>query len=179
MRRIRSKPAVPTLFLGVALLIAGCGGTQGSASQATTQPPVTSSSSGAPAANILTVADSDLGTILTDADGRTLYLFENDHQAQSTCYETCADNWPALTGTATAGQGVDASMLGTTTRTDGTKQVTYNGWPLYHYSGDERPGDTNGQGIGGVWYAMGADGNASGGQGAASSTTAANNLGGY
>ncbi len=179
MRRIGLKPAFSALLVVTALLIAGCGGGTDSGNQAITQPPPSSSSPSPAPDHTLTASGSDLGTILTDANGRTLYLFENDHQSDSTCYDTCADNWPALTGTAAAGQGVDASMLGTTTRTDGTTQVTYNGWAVYYFSGDSQPGDTNGQGIGDVWYAMGADGKATGGQNAASTTSAASNLGGY
>lgn len=181
MRRIRSTSAIPGLVAVLALLVAACGGGTDSGAQATTQPPSTSASPGTAAAEqTVSTASSDLGTILTDADGRTLYLFENDNQGDSTCYDSCADNWPALTGTAQAGQGADGSMLGTTTRTDGTTQVTYNGWPLYYFSGDSQPGDINGQGIGDVWYAMGADGNATGDEdAAASSTTSASNLGGY
>ena len=66
----------------------------------------------------------------------------------------CATNWPPLltNGTPVAGTGVDASKFGTTTRADGTTQVTYNGWPLYYYAKDQQPGDTNGDGVGNVWY---------------------------
>jgi predicted lipoprotein with Yx(FWY)xxD motif len=103
---------------------------------------------------------SELGDILVDADGRTLYLFENDTDGKSTCYDDCATNWPALIaeGDPVAGDGVDASQLGTTERTDGTQQVTYAGQPLYHFAGDEAPGDTNGQEIGDVWYVVSPDG---------------------
>lgn len=108
----------------------------------------------------LTVADSDLGEILTDADGRTLYAFMNDKDGKSTCTDTCAQNWPALTvdGEPTAGEGVDDELLGTTERDDDTTQVTYNDMPLYHYAADEAAGDTNGQGVGKVWYVVGPDG---------------------
>ncbi|MGH8928440.1 MAG: COG4315 family predicted lipoprotein [Acidimicrobiia bacterium] len=108
----------------------------------------------------IVVAASDLGDILTDSDGRTLYLFTPDAQGDSTCYDACADNWPALTGEVSAGDGVDGSLLGTTTRTDGAVQVTYNGWPLYHFAADAAPGDVNGQGLNDVWYVVDATGNA-------------------
>ncbi len=100
--------------------------------------------------------DSSLGTILTDKDGNTLYVFENDANGESTCYADCASNWPAFeaTGELAAGDGVDASLLGTVDRTDGTTQVTYNGHPLYYFAGDQQPGDTNGQEVGDVWYVV-------------------------
>jgi predicted lipoprotein with Yx(FWY)xxD motif len=105
-------------------------------------------------------ADSSLGTILTGADGRTLYVFMNDTDGASTCYDDCAANWPALVtdGDPVAGQGTDASLLGTTERTDGTVQVTYANQPLYFFGGDQQPGDTNGQEIGDVWYVVSPDG---------------------
>jgi predicted lipoprotein with Yx(FWY)xxD motif len=103
---------------------------------------------------------SDLGTFVADAEGMTLYFFLNDTGSESTCYDQCAGNWPAYTtqGEPQAGAGIDASLVGTTTRADGTVQVTYNGKPLYHFAGDESPGDTNGQGIGDVWFVASAAG---------------------
>jgi predicted lipoprotein with Yx(FWY)xxD motif len=104
--------------------------------------------------------DSSLGTILTDSDGNTLYVFFADTDGESTCYDDCAENWPALEarGELEAGDGVDASLLGTTERTDGTQQVTYAGQPLYFFAGDQQPGDTNGQGVGDVWFVVAPDG---------------------
>jgi predicted lipoprotein with Yx(FWY)xxD motif len=108
----------------------------------------------------VTVHEGDLGQMLVDSQGRTLYLFLSDSGSKSTCYSDCASNWPALTTDArpTAGDGVEASMLGTTTRTDGTTQVTFDGHPLYRFAGDTAAGDTNGEGIGDVWYAVAPDG---------------------
>ncbi len=104
--------------------------------------------------------DSSLGTILTDSDGNTLYVFLNDTGSESTCYDDCAATWPALAaaGELKAGDGVTMSLLGTTERTDGTVQLTYNGHPLYHFANDAQPGDTNGQGIGEVWFVVSPDG---------------------
>jgi predicted lipoprotein with Yx(FWY)xxD motif len=84
----------------------------------------------------------------------------NDTDGASTCYDDCAANWPALVtdGDPVAGQGTDASLLGTTERTDGTVQVTYANQPLYFFGGDQQPGDTNGQEIGDVWYVVSPDG---------------------
>lgn len=100
--------------------------------------------------------DSALGTILTDPNGNTLYVFMNDTGDTSTCTGDCAATWPALiaTGEVKGGGAVDASLLGTSARDDGTMQVTYNGHPLYHFSGDQAPGDTHGQGIGGIWFVV-------------------------
>jgi len=111
---------------------------------------------GGGSAAVLNVATTSLGSTLVDGTGRTLYLFENDTSSASTCTGACAGTWPALTtsGAPTAGSGVDASMLGTTTRDDGTTQVTYNGHPVYRYAGDSAAGDTKGEGIGGTWFAV-------------------------
>jgi predicted lipoprotein with Yx(FWY)xxD motif len=100
--------------------------------------------------------DSALGTILVDAKGNTLYVFMNDTSDTSTCTGDCAASWPALIakGEVKAGGDVDGSLLGTSARDDGTLQVTYNGHPLYHFSGDQTAGDTNGQGIGGIWFVV-------------------------
>lgn len=97
---------------------------------------------------------------LTDAEGRSLYVFGNDVDGVSSCYDECAVNWPPLLveGEPVAGQGVAASLLGTTERSDGTRQVTYSGMPLYYFMGDEAPGDTTGHGRGGVWLLLSAYG---------------------
>lgn len=106
----------------------------------------------------LTVGETDLGAVLTDDTGRTLYLFTPDAQGGSMCTGGCAITWPPFTGDVSAGPNVDASLLGSITRGDGTTQATYNDWPLYFYSLDTDAGHTRGQGIGGVWWAVDADG---------------------
>ncbi|MDX1468693.1 MAG: hypothetical protein R3258_05080 [Acidimicrobiia bacterium] len=108
----------------------------------------------------LQVVTSDLGDILSDGEGNTLYLFTPDAQGESTCYDQCEQNWPPFTGMVTAGSGVDASLIDTVTRTDGSTQVTYNGWPLYYFAGDSAPGDTNGQGLNGIWFVVSPAGDA-------------------
>jgi predicted lipoprotein with Yx(FWY)xxD motif len=122
----------------------------------------TSTEAAAPAEGASTVAtaDTDLGTILVDADGMTLYLFMPDAQGASQCVDSCATTWPPLAGPATAGDGVDEALLSTADRPDGSAQVTYNGWPLYHFASDAAAGDTNGQGVGNIWYVVDASGNA-------------------
>jgi len=114
----------------------------------------------AAAAATVTVAKSKLGEILADAKGRTLYAFTVDKGGDSACYQQCAKAWPALTVKAepTAGEGLQSSLLGTTTRTDGTTQVTYKAMPLYHFAGDTKPSDTNGQGLNKVWWVIAPDG---------------------
>lgn len=107
---------------------------------------------------VVAVGSSDLGDILVDGEGRTLYVFLNDEQGESVCYDECEGNWPPLVGEPEAGEGVDASLLGTGEREDGSSQATYNDWPLYHYAADSASGDTNGQGIGEVWFVVGPDG---------------------
>jgi plastocyanin len=76
------------------------------------------------------------------------------------CYDKCAQAWPPLltAGAPKTGDGADAALLGTTARTDGTTQVTYNGWPLYYYVKDQKPGDVTGQDVGGVWYMLSSKG---------------------
>jgi peptidoglycan hydrolase-like protein with peptidoglycan-binding domain len=111
----------------------------------------------------LVVAESELGEILVAADGMTLYLFLPDDQEVPTCTDACLGAWPILpvdeASQVTGGDGVDSSLLGTTEHpTEGT-QVTYNGWPLYFFSGDSAAGDTNGQGQGDQWYVIDPTGN--------------------
>lgn len=106
----------------------------------------------------------ELGTILVDASGRVLYLFTRDEPGVSNCSGGCALNWPPLltVGAPTAGEGATADLLGTTTRGDGSTQVTYNGWPLYYYAKDAKPGDATGQEVGDVWYVLSPQGRAVG-----------------
>ena len=101
----------------------------------------------------------DLGTVLVDSEGRTLYDFHKDKGAKSACYGACAAAWPPLLteGDPQAQGAADRSLLGTTKRNDGTVQVTYNGWPLYTYAGDQKPGEANGNDVdqfGAEWYAL-------------------------
>jgi predicted lipoprotein with Yx(FWY)xxD motif len=101
---------------------------------------------------------SSLGTILVDSKGRTLYLFEKDKKDKSACYSACAVNWPPYltTGKPTAAAGVKAAMLGTTKRTDGKLQVTYNHHPLYTFKYDKL-GAQKGENVhafGADWYVV-------------------------
>ena len=133
------KRALMTLLLPLAL--AACGGAAagygGGAAPSSQSEPAT-----------ISVASSSLGQILVGANGKTLYLFEADTSTQSTCSGACAQAWPPLTttGAPKAGSAASASLLGTTKRTDGTTQVTYNGHPLYYFVSDTKAGDTTGEG---------------------------------
>ena len=155
---MRKAFARAALLAALTLALAACGGTDdaGSGTAATAAPTTTA----AQAANGATVAvaTSKLGDILVDADGRTLYAFTKDKGDQSVCSGECAANWPALTGTATAGTGAQAALLSTSKQANGSTQVAYGGKPLYYFAGDARPGDTNGQGVGKVWFVVGGDG---------------------
>ncbi len=107
----------------------------------------------------LAVGTSPWGPILTDQEGRTLYGFTSDTNGTSTCVDTCATKWPPLTvSSPTAGAGVAADKVGSTTRPDGTTQVVYGKWPLYYFANDVKPGDMKGQGVGGKWYVVAPDG---------------------
>jgi predicted lipoprotein with Yx(FWY)xxD motif len=110
---------------------------------------------------LTTAQDADLGEILVDQDGMTVYLFVPDAQGDPTCTGSCTNNWPPVEdGDFGAGAGIDPTLLGTVERGDGSLQATYNGWPLYHYAPDSAPGDTRGQGIGGVWFVLSPAGDA-------------------
>jgi predicted lipoprotein with Yx(FWY)xxD motif len=119
--------------------------------------------SGSRAATIKT-RHTALGTILVDSKGHTIYLFEKDKTKKSTCSGACATNWPPVTtsGSPKASGGVNARKLGTTKRSDGSTQVTYNGHPLYLFVADQnRPGSTKGEGVdafGAEWYVLGTNG---------------------
>ena len=99
--------------------------------------------------------DPKLGDFLVDAKGMTLYMYTKDTAGVSNCTGDCLKAWPPLVATADmlAGAGVPGK-LGSITRADGIKQVTYNDMPLYYWASDTKPGDTTGQGVGGVWYMM-------------------------
>jgi predicted lipoprotein with Yx(FWY)xxD motif len=110
------------------------------------------------AAPTLKTASSEFGRILVDAEGMTLYMFDPDKQGRSVCDAGCLEAWPPFEGPATAGKGVDDSMLGTTQATDGSTMATYNDWPLYYWVKDKKPGDVTGQAVEDVWWVMGPNG---------------------
>ena len=165
------KLVLPAVIGGTALATTACSGgyskpagASGSApsygaaaGQATPSSQAAPSGSGTGAA--VDVGTSPLGQLLVDGSGRTLYLFEADKGTSSVCDGPCAQAWPPLLtkGAPIAGTGANAADLGTTTRKDGTTEVTYNGHPLYYYVGDTKAGDTTGQGLnqfGAKWYVL-------------------------
>ncbi|MFN7990754.1 MAG: hypothetical protein U0R44_01210 [Candidatus Micrarchaeia archaeon] len=94
-----------------------------------------------------------LGEILTDGNGYTLYVFTADSAGKSSCFGTCEKNWPPLVVTGDIVVPKLPGNMGAFARDNKTIQASYNGMPLYYYAGDSKPGDTNGQGIGGKWFA--------------------------
>jgi predicted lipoprotein with Yx(FWY)xxD motif len=155
MTLIRRHALLVAAALGLAFAAAACGGGSGSSS------PAGSGTDG----GTVNVASTDLGDVLVDAQGLTLYLFEADTGGTSTCTGSCADEWPPVTSARapTAGPGVDGGKLGTVERPDGTAQVTYADHPLYRFSGDTSPGDVNGEAsdaFGAEWYAVSSNGRA-------------------
>jgi predicted lipoprotein with Yx(FWY)xxD motif len=146
--------AAPTLAL-----TAACGNDDAASTAAENGEPA---ASGAAAGSAVAVrsGDSELGEILVGEDGLTLYGFTNDVDGTSTCTGTCADAWPPVLVSAdwTVGPGLDSGIFSTVRRDDGSEQLVAGKWPLYRFSGDAAPGDVNGQGSGGVWFVVGADG---------------------
>jgi predicted lipoprotein with Yx(FWY)xxD motif len=135
--------------------LAACGGGDNPATAASTPP----KAAGGGTATIGLADAGSLGKILVDSSGRTLYLFQKDSGTTSTCTGPCAAAWPPLraSGKPAVGAGLSASKVGTSPRSDGKAQITYNGHPLYRFQGDKQAGDTNGQGIsafGAAWFAL-------------------------
>ncbi|SDT79320.1 Predicted lipoprotein with conserved Yx(FWY)xxD motif [Streptomyces sp. TLI_053] len=147
--------------LAAAALVAGCGSSASSGGSPPTNPPASSSAPSVPgtsAATLRTTTDGRLGTVVTDSAGFTLYRFDKDSATPptATCNGDCATLWPPAPadGTAVTTGGIDAKLVGTVTRADGSKQLTLAGRPLYRYAPDRNPGDTKGQGVQGVWFAV-------------------------
>ena len=167
MTRPRPISALALLALAAALAIAGCGsdggggGYGGSGSADTAETTTAKSPPGAESgAAVLTVASApQVGAVLVDSDGFTVYDFHKDKGTVSSCYGGCEGVWPPVltAGDPTAGEGASAAKLGTTKRKDGSVQVTYAGHPLYTYTADKNPGEANGNDIdsfGAEWYAL-------------------------
>ena len=112
---------------------------------------------GEPKAGAIVTSDTSLGTVLVDEGGNTLYIFTADEGDVSVCYDECEANWPIVDSGSATGEGVEVTT-GFTVRDDGSEQLTINGRPVYRFAADLDPGDVNGQGVGGVWYVIGVDG---------------------
>jgi predicted lipoprotein with Yx(FWY)xxD motif len=149
------------------LLLAGCGGKSNSSSSGPSPRAHTPGVGGVAVLTVNTGRASGVGTVLVDAHGLTLYSLQGETASNIKCTDNCLKTWPPLVLTTPGGPtgGVEVTgTLDTTARPNGDQQVTYDGLLLYTYSGDSDPGDANGQGIGGVWYAVspsGSTGNAS------------------
>jgi len=162
------------LAVAGALALAGCGGSSTSSSSGAAAAPgygggTAGASTGSTAASVVSTKTSSLGTFLVDGQGRTLYLWDADHGPRSTCTAACAQAWPPLTttGAPKASGAVKSSLLGTATRADGSREVTYAGHPLYTYAGDTRPGQVTGEGsnsFGAPWWTVTTAGRALQGQ---------------
>jgi len=142
----------------MALVVAACG-SSGSSSASSSSPAAPASSSAPPtqaSSSALMTATINGTKVVTNSRGFTLYWFVPDTSTTSKCNGSCATYWPPVKGPATAGAGVTGT-LGTITRSDGTKQATYDGHPLYTYVGDTAPGQAKGNALnlsGGLWYEM-------------------------
>ena len=152
------KLAIP---LASALLATAC-------SSAATSSPSSAPAAGSPASasttgTVISTQAGSAGAFLTAGSGRAVYLWAEDGMNMSACSGACATAWPPVpaTGMPTATGGAKASDLGTITRSDGTKQVTYDGHPLYYFAGDSAAGQTNGQGsdnFGAKWWLVASSG---------------------
>jgi predicted lipoprotein with Yx(FWY)xxD motif len=169
--RARSATVAAATLCALPLVLAACsstGKTTATAGTSTTtsapatttttaQSATTTATSGTPAASTadVHVGTTSLGQVLVDKSGRTLYLLTKDTAATSTCTGGCAAAWPPLivTGSPTTGAGVTGTVT-TIKRADGTTQVVVNGHPLYTFAGDSKPGDTNGQNVEKIWFAV-------------------------
>jgi predicted lipoprotein with Yx(FWY)xxD motif len=177
MRTMRAtRMGVQFLAVGaaLALLLAACGGDDSSSSNSSAT--TSAKTEAATTAAIVKTGTTTLGKVVTDDQGKTVYVFDKDKPGEKTtqCTGACAKLWPPLTSTTAkvaVGKGLDEDDFGTIKLADGTMQVTAYGMPLYRYSGDMAAGQTNGQGLLNLWYAAGANGHQIGGTAASSSPT--------
>jgi predicted lipoprotein with Yx(FWY)xxD motif len=165
MIRTRVLPLV-ALAAAAAVSLGACGTgstVTGVPSPAPAAAPAAAPAPAAPAGPALTASPTDaLGTVVVDGTGFTLYRFDKDKPkpSKSNCNGSCATQWPPVVVASAAEakavklDGVDAAVVGTVKRADGKLQLTIGGWPVYRYSGDKAAGDTTGQGVGKVWFAV-------------------------
>lgn len=160
----RRLVGAPLLAVAAAsLLFAACSSSNKSTTSAATNPPATTAS----ASGAVTVSAANLpgvGTVLVDGNNRTLYVLVGEKGGKVTCTSSgnCTGIWPPMvlpagTNQATAGSGVQSSLLGVVMGPSGDHRVTYNGWPLYTFSGDTAPGQAKGQGVKdvyGLWWVL-------------------------
>ncbi len=149
-----------TVLAAGVVLLGGCG-SDDEATGGNAGNPASASPSGETANAVLTTGDTDLGTVVVDAKGMTVYVFDKDTPGSgvSTCTGGCLEAWPPVVADSDSpvADGVDGDV-GTITRDDGTKQVTLDGYPLYYWQDDANAGDATGQGVQGVWWVVAPDG---------------------
>jgi predicted lipoprotein with Yx(FWY)xxD motif len=154
-------PAKLGVLLGAGLLAAACSSATSGGSQSAGSTPggagSTPSASASAAATVIKTTSGSAGAFLTNGSGRAVYLWVKDGMNKSVCDGACAGAWPPViaNGSVTAAGGATAKDLGTITRSDGTRQVTYDGHPLYYFAGDTGAGQTSGQGsnsFGAKWW---------------------------
>jgi predicted lipoprotein with Yx(FWY)xxD motif len=176
--QVRGRVAgIGTAVLAAGLVLTACGSSGGSpAGGAQSSPAGNAHATG----TTIEVHSGPMGQYLTDQSGRTLYLFEADTANKSHCSNACLTYWPLFKGPAKAGSGVNAGMIGTIT-TDGQKQATYAGHPLYYYAPDTKPGQISGQGnslFGGLWWIVAPSGKAITSTSAGGSSSSSSSSGG-
>ena len=161
MNRSRFALVAGTAVLGLSALTA-CGSGGGYNTPAAGPNTSSQSAPSSAAAKLATAEVGDFGKIVVDGTGRTLYVFDKDtaDPSKSNCDGDCLAKWPAAAaGTGTPQlDGIDASLVGSVTRSDGGKQLTLAGLPLYQFASDSKAGDAKGQAVGGVWWVVGPDG---------------------
>lgn len=185
---MRNRWWAAPILAGAAVVLAACG-TSASPSSNTSSPaassPASSSTttSGAASGLMISTRSTGIGTVLTNAQGHTLYWFAKDTSTTSNCTGSCATYWPPVIGTPTAAAGANLTMaFGTITRAGGQMQATYDGHPLYTYAGDSAAGQTSGNGknlSGGLWWAMTPTGAKPAAKAASGSSSSSSSGGGY
>ena len=157
MIRTRSTVVLAVSALGVSL-VSACGGGADAAPARANGTRGGQGTGNAPGVHLAARQIDRLGTVVTDSAGMTLYRFDKDtaRPSESNCDGPCPGLWPPVSANASDVQvsGIDKGVIGTITRKDGTSQLTVNGWPVYRYARDIRPGDAKGQGVGLTWYAV-------------------------
>ncbi len=148
---------------GLIIVLAACSpsasSTDSEPSAAASEAPASEPASSEAASGLaLRIADTTAGPALAGADGLTLYIQTEEADGTIHCVDACAANWPPLTEAVEAGEA-DEALLGTIERPDGAVQVTYNGFPLYYFTGDVGEGDATGEGLNGVWFIANPEGN--------------------
>lgn len=139
----------------IALAACGSGGSSHGSTGAYAAPVISNGKPTPQAAPAASTGNTALGPVLIDAHGGTLYGLTRDMNGMSSCTGACATAWPPLTVTGPSlPAGLDAHVFSVIARPDGSYQLRAGTWPLYRYAGDATPGDTNGQGSGGVWFAV-------------------------